>query len=137
MTYWNLGAQRLNKIISKYIQTTYINPITAHGTKLTAVAGGIVVLVPLKIAGKLAFTSLVSKNKNNLTKSTCLMYFTIELGYFRVITKGIIGAIAPMRKKKVRAENKRPVSTNISNRRKDPVAYDNKECLLRIVIPVR
>lgn len=91
------GECKQNPFQKAHSESTYINPTKAQGTKLTAVAGGIVVLVPLKIAGKLAFTSSVSEYKNS-TKSY-LMYFSMELGYFRVIMKGIMGAIAPMRKK--------------------------------------
>lgn len=119
ITYWKMNPTALgNQVIQIHDSSCEAQRDTyAHGTQLIAVAGGMSP-VPLKITGlqhdepleqasvnryHLQAASLVSFVRMEEKDSTHLTYLKRLLGYLLLISHGMAGAMAPIKKKKTRA----------------------------------
>lgn len=80
-----------------------MNPTIVHGTKFTAVAGGMSP-VPANMTGRLDEELITKKIKlDERILHAYLTYLNMEFGHRFVNAQGTIGAIAPRRKKYIKA----------------------------------
>lgn len=134
--YWDLEAFGSNPKHQCHLNT-YINPTTAHGTKLTAVAGGIVVLVPLNITGKLQILTEFSRKRDRPWYSLDVFRYGM-----RVFPRnherddGCDGTDKEEISESCDGRWSLKFKCNVSEQQ-ELSAYGRKECLLRIVTQVQ